>query len=78
MRINQEIINYDRSVRAANYKVGDKVLLLNEAKKAGIFNKFSNSWIGPYEIIEKNANNVNYKIKSVKRNGRSKCVHIFR
>jgi hypothetical protein len=75
MRMNKENINYDRRVRAANYKVGDKVLLLNEAKKAGISNKFRKSWIGPYEIIGKNANNVNYKIKPVKRNGRSKWVH---
>ena len=75
MRMTKEKINYDRRVRAANYKVGDKVLLLNEAKKAGISNKFRKSWIGPYEIIEKNENNVNYKIKPVKRNGRSKWVH---
>jgi hypothetical protein len=78
MRMNKEKINYVRRVRAANYigdKVGDKVLLLNEAKKAGISNKFRKSWIGPYEIIGKIANNVNYKIKPVIRNGRSKWVH---
>ena len=44
-------------------------------KKAGISNKFRKSWIGPYEIIEKNANNVNYKIKPLKKHGRSKLVH---
>ena len=37
--------------------------------------KFRKNWIGPYEIIEKNENNVIYNIKPVKRNGRSKWVH---
>ena len=74
-RMEREKISYDRRVRAANYNIGDNVLLLDETKKSGTSNKFKKRWCGPFKITEKNANGVNYKIKPITKNGRPKWVH---
>ena len=45
-------IIYDRRVRAANYKIGDNVMLLDEAIKKGTSNKLRKKWKGAYKVLE--------------------------
>lgn len=52
---------YDRNLQANKFKLGDKVLLKNEACGIGKCKKLLPSWSGPYEIIEVNSD-VNYTI----------------
>jgi len=75
-RVDKEKINYDRKSRAAKYQIGDLVLLLDEAKKKGVSNKFRKKWKGPYSVIEVNETGQVVKIKPAKNNGRSINVNI--
>ena len=52
------------------------MLLLDEAKKKGVSNKFRKKWKGPYSVIEVNKTGQVVKIKPVKNNGRSVYVNI--
>ena len=75
-RDDKEKINYDRKSRAAKYQIGDLGLLLDEAKKKGVSNKFRKKWKGPYSVIEVNETGQVVKIKPAKNNGRSIYVNI--
>ena len=52
------------------------VLLLEEAKKNEICNKFRKSWKGPYKVLEINDTGHVVKIKPANRNGKSIRVNI--
>ena len=52
----------DRNVRRVVYVVGDRVWLLNSAKKKGVSKKLSRKWTGPFSVVEVRNEN-NYLIK---------------
>jgi hypothetical protein len=57
-------VRHDRVVRAANFKIGDFVLLLDKAPpKKGKNASISYKWTGPWEV-EMVINEVNYALKS--------------
>jgi hypothetical protein len=54
--------SYDKNLNVVNFKIGDKILVLNESKKITRNSKFSDEWIGPYTILDDLGNNL-FKVK---------------
>ncbi|RNA38462.1 Retrovirus-related Pol poly from transposon [Brachionus plicatilis] len=75
-RIHKFKFYADRNVRPADYTVGDRVWLLNDAKKKGVSKKLSRRWTGPYTVIEK-MSDINYRIPPDSK-GKKKLVHVNR
>jgi hypothetical protein len=67
-------IRYDRVTRAASYKVGDKVRMLELAKSKGKSKKLTRKWKGPFEVMEV-ISEQNLRIKACSKNGKSLIVH---
>jgi len=67
-------IRYDRESRAALYKIGDKVCMLELKKSKKKSKKFTRKWKGPFEVI-KVLNEQNLRIKSCSKNDKSTIVH---
>jgi hypothetical protein len=63
-------IYYDKNTKETKFKVGEKVLMLDETLRRGRSKKLDALWTGPYIIIEKNSD-VNYTIKK----GRTIKIH---
>ncbi|XP_011859870.1 PREDICTED: uncharacterized protein LOC105557283 [Vollenhovia emeryi] len=57
---------YDKKAKETSFKVGDKVLLLDETLRRGRSKKLEPEWIGPYTVMEKH-NDVNYSVKMGRR-----------
>lgn len=55
---------YDRKATARKFMVGEVVYLYNPAKKAQGPRKFSHPWAGPFKIVSKLKNELNYTIVS--------------
>ena len=76
LKISKETMkrNYDKSVQLNEYNVGDQVWLRKKCYKAGESKKLSPRRTGPWTILEKLPNGVNFKIK---RNGSNeeKVIH---
>ena len=76
---NENLINsknksktfYDQKLIKPSFKVGDKVLLLNEKSSKGLSKKLCPSYTGPYEILELKGVNVIIKIRN-----KSTTVHV--
>lgn len=49
------------NLKKSNYKIGDKVFMLNKQKKLGTSKKLNPHYNGPYEII--NVNYPNYTLQ---------------
>ena len=73
--IKNKII-YDRRARAAKYKIGDNVMLLDEAIKKGTLNKLRKKWKGPYKVLEIDNSGRTIEVKPILKNGRSLRVNI--
>ena len=67
-------IRYDRESRAALYKIGDKVCMLELKKSKKKSKKFTRKWKGPFEVIEV-ISDQNLRIKCCSKNGKSTIVH---
>jgi hypothetical protein len=76
-KVDQQKFYYDRKSRAANYNIGDLVLLKDVTVKPGTAAKFKKNWKGPYKVIEK-VTDLDYKIKQVNKRGKSLIVHVNR
>ena len=63
IRMEKAKIIYDRTNRAANFKVGDFVLKTIEHYKPGTCKALSHKWEGPYVVLAK-FNNCDYILKS--------------
>lgn len=59
--------NYDKKTNDVKFRVGDKVLTINENKRITRQNAFPWKWEGPYELI-KDLNNSTYEIKVGRKN----------
>ena len=62
---------YDRKASPRAYQVGQKVLLLNKAKRS----KFEMTWVGPYTVIEK-LNDVDYRLETPGKRKSDLVVHV--
>ena len=71
-------IRYDRNVRAANFAIGDQVLVRDTATVKGVNKKLAPKYKGPYKVIGKLANNVDYIIKGNGVRGRRMTIHTNR
>jgi hypothetical protein len=71
-------IRYDRHVRAANFDIGDQVLLRDTATTIGVNKKLTPKFKGPYKIIGKLDNNVSYILKGNGPRGRKMTIHTNR
>lgn len=70
-KIKQEAKEYYyRKTKEINFKVGDKVLLYDEALRRGRSKKLNALWTGPYIVLEK-VSDVNYVIKKSRRKMRT-------
>jgi hypothetical protein len=77
VRTNKSKLNYDRKTRAANFTVGDQVLLRDVTTKVGRNKKLSFKYTGPFKVIG-HSNGVNYTIKGNGTKGRRMLVHVNR
>jgi len=59
-------LQYDKGVNKKIFKIGDKVLLLDETVRRGRSKKLESQWVGPYTIIAK-FSDVNYEIKRARK-----------
>ena len=66
---------YDRTVRGANFKVGDKVWVLDQGTKVGNNPKLRPRWKRPYLVTDM-FNDVNAFLKSDGRSRKTKIVHL--
>ena len=66
---------YDGTVRGANFKVGDKVWVLDQGKKVRSYPKLRPRWKGPYLVTEM-LNEVNAILKADGRSRKTKNVHL--
>ena len=66
---------YDRTVRGANFKVGDKVWVLDQSTKVGSNPKLRPRWKGPYLVTDM-FNEVNAILKADGRSRKTKIVHL--
>ena len=66
---------YDRTVRGANFKVGDKVWVLDQSTKVGSNPKLRPRWKGPYLVTDM-FNEVNAVLKADGRSRKTKIVHL--
>jgi transposase InsO family protein len=57
-------------VNVPGYDIGQRVLILRPYVKPGISHKLSALWKGPYEVIEKYNNRVNYRVQLLDKLGR--------
>jgi hypothetical protein len=70
--------------RIPQYEVGAKVWLHNPVVKKGQTRKLTSPWVGPWQVIDKYSNLLNYKIHPLDKLGRlvnnakSRLVHIGR
>ena len=66
---------YDRTVRGTNFKVGDKVWVLDQGTKVGVNPKLRPRWKGPYLVTDL-FNEVNAILKADGQSRRTKVVHL--
>ena len=74
VKMDKVKLRHDRKVRAADYKKGDRVWLLDTTTETGKSKKLSRQWKGPY-VIEEVIGPVNYCIRSTAPNSRPSVVH---
>jgi hypothetical protein len=61
---NAELVNVPQ------YNIGQQVLILRPHVKKGTTAKFTAMWRGPYEVLERYHNNVNYRVQLLDKLGR--------
>ena len=66
---------YDRTVRGAYFRVGDKVWVLDQSTKAGVNPKLRPRWKRPY-LVNDLFNKVDTILKADGRSRRTKVVHL--
>jgi hypothetical protein len=70
--------------KVMTFEVGDKVLLHNPVVKRGRTRKLTAPWVGPFQVIDRYNNLVNYKIHPLDKfnrlinRARSRLVHVSR
>ncbi|RNA04353.1 hypothetical protein BpHYR1_052275 [Brachionus plicatilis] len=66
-------IRHDRLIRKFEYELGDLVLTDHVQLKRGQCSGLAHKYFGPFKIVGKNANGVNYLIQDLN----SKCKNVF-
>ena len=75
--VDKAVVNHQRSIRAANYVIGDVVWLLDATLKKGQSKAFKKNWVGPYNVVEILSQS-NYVIQSQAKPGQRKVVNTER
>ncbi|CAF1034793.1 unnamed protein product, partial [Brachionus calyciflorus] len=79
IRMNKAKIHHDRNIKKTEYKIGELVLTDHPELKKGLSSGIAHKYFGPFEIVGKNPNNVDYFIKKLgAKKSRTKQVHISR
>ena len=73
--MNKAKLRHDRVITGCNFKKGDKVWLLIEARKKGITTSIAQKHEGPFTVIDVLNNGVDYIIKQDNKRSRPKTVH---
>ncbi|KII65320.1 Transposon Ty3-G Gag-Pol polyprotein [Thelohanellus kitauei] len=68
--------NYDQSIHIKEYKIGDKLWVVNTPKLEKC-KKLQQVWVGPYQVVDKISPFL-YKINDVDSEGKLKTIHIDR
>ncbi|CAF1075304.1 unnamed protein product [Brachionus calyciflorus] len=77
--MNKAKIQHDRKIKKTEYKIGELVLTDHPELKKGLSSGIAHKYFGPFEIVGKNPNNVDYYIKKLgAKKCRTKQVHISR
>jgi hypothetical protein len=78
-RMEKAKLDHDRSIKKFEYKLGYLVLTDHPELKKGLSSGIAHKYYGPFEIVGKNPNNIDYFIKKCgSRKARIKQVHISR
>ncbi|CAF1005499.1 unnamed protein product [Brachionus calyciflorus] len=79
IRMNKAKVTHDRKIRKTEYKIGDLVLTDHPELKNGLSSGIAHKYYGPFEIVCKNPNNIDYFIKKWgSKKSKIKQVHISR
>ena len=65
---------YDRTIRGIDFKIGDRVWLLDQSTKVGVNPKLRPRWKGPYTVTNL-FNEVNAILKADGRSKKLKVIH---
>ena len=57
-------VYYDSKIITPEFKIGDLVLMSDEATKKGVNKKLSPNWLGPYEVLEIDRVNITIRVKN--------------
>ena len=72
-------IDHDRNIKKAKYEIGDLVLTDHPQLAVGISSGLAHRYWGPFRIIAKNSNGVNYSIQRHKsKNKKIYQIHVSR
>ena len=74
-KMDQAKIRHDRNIRASEFKTGELVWLKVESNKPGLAQGLTQKWVGPYTVLERHENNVDYVIKNKNIDGKRRLVH---
>ncbi|CAF1095885.1 unnamed protein product [Brachionus calyciflorus] len=79
LKMNRAKIDHDRKIHKFEYKIGDLVLVDHPELKKGLSSGIARKFYGPFEVVGKNRNKVDYFIKKYgSKKARTKQVHISR
>ena len=75
--MNRSKRNYDRKLKKPNYEIGDLVLCSHPRIARGLARGLAPKYHGPFEIVGKHSNKVDYLIKPLnKTKAHAKLIHI--
>jgi hypothetical protein len=75
--MNRRKRNYDRKLKKPNYEIGDLVLCSHPRIARGLARGLAPKYYGPFEIVGKHSNKVDYLIKQLnKTKAHAKLIHI--
>jgi hypothetical protein len=73
-RLNDVVLEREQNnaelVKVPEYSIGDKVLIFRPPVQPGTTKKLTALWKGPYEVIERYNNRVNYRVQLLDKLGR--------
>lgn len=75
--MDKKKLQHDRSIKKTEYQIGDLVLSDHPKTIKGLSHGLAKKWRGPFVIVGKNKNGIDYLIKECgKRNAKAKQLHI--
>ena len=66
-RIEKEKVRHDRKIKKGEYEIGDYVLCNHPKLKKGCSRGLAHKYYGPFEVVGRSENKINYQIKKANR-----------